>query len=159
MVSFLILADGTIFYDEYSTPVSWSRVTFVHTARITWCCLFSYFISELRRGGLWACPQLSSYSWWGCEYNMYRLMTKLYLWLIWEKLMYVSYTTNQPGSSVRHPAGALAIICLWVLWPGWLMLYGMQCQDDIAPGEFLLLQCACHFFWTGHFNSCMFTIN
>jgi hypothetical protein len=21
------------------------------------------------------------------------------------------------------------------------------CQDDIAPGEFLLLQCACHFFF------------
>jgi hypothetical protein len=51
----------------------------VHTTRIAWCCLFSYFISELRRGGLWACPQLSSYSWWGREYNMYRLLTKLYL--------------------------------------------------------------------------------
>ncbi len=26
----------------------------------------------------------------------------------WEKLMYVSYTTDRPGSSVGHPAGALA---------------------------------------------------
>ncbi len=49
------------------------------------------------------------------EYNMYCLLTKLYLQLFWEKLMYVSYTTDQPGSSVGHPAGALAIICLWVL--------------------------------------------
>ncbi len=71
MVPFLILADGTIVYDEYSTPVGWSRVMLAHTARICWCCLFSYYISELRRGGLWACPQPSSYSWWGCEYNMY----------------------------------------------------------------------------------------
>ncbi len=26
----------------------------------------------------------------------------------WEKLMYVSYTTDLPGSSVGHPEGALA---------------------------------------------------
>ncbi len=32
-----------------------------------------------------------------------------------EKLMYVSYTADRPGSSVGHPAGAHAIICLWVL--------------------------------------------
>jgi hypothetical protein len=29
--------------------------------------------------------------------------------------MYASYTTDLPGSSVGHPAGAVAIICLWVL--------------------------------------------
>jgi hypothetical protein len=46
---------------------------------------------------------------------MYRLLTKLYLQLFWDKLMYVSYTTDPPGSSVGHPAGALALICLWVL--------------------------------------------
>jgi hypothetical protein len=72
MESFLISADGTIVCDEYSTPVRYSRVMLVHTARICWCCLISYFISELRRDGLWAYPQLSSYSWWGCECNMYR---------------------------------------------------------------------------------------
>jgi hypothetical protein len=42
------------------------------------------------------------------EYNVYHLLTKLYLQLFWEKLMYVSYTTDRPGSSVGHPAGALA---------------------------------------------------
>jgi hypothetical protein len=26
--------------------------------------------------------------------------------------MYVSYTTDQPGGSVGHPAGAIALICL-----------------------------------------------
>jgi len=31
MVSFLILADGTIVYDEYSTLARWSKVTLVHT--------------------------------------------------------------------------------------------------------------------------------
>ncbi len=93
---FLILADGTIIYDEYSTPARWSRVTLAHTTRIAWCCLFSYYISELRRGVLLACSQLISYSYWGCEYNMYCLLTKLYLQLFWEKLMYVSYTTDRP---------------------------------------------------------------
>jgi hypothetical protein len=29
--------------------------------------------------------------------------------------MYVSYSTDQPGVSVGHPIGDLAIICLWVL--------------------------------------------
>ncbi len=37
--------------------------------------------------------------------------------------------------------------------------YGMCCHNDVAPGDFLLIQCACQFFWTGHFNSCMCIIN
>ncbi len=130
----------------------------LHFFRITWCCLFSYFIRDLWRYGLWACPQLSSYSWWGCEYNMYRC---------WQ-----NYTSNFLGKadvcelyywltsvSVGHPAGALVIICCWVLSTWLTYAYGMLCQDDIALGEFLLLQCACHFFWTGHINSCVFMIN
>ncbi len=51
--------------------------------------------------------------------------------------------------SVGHPAGALAIICHWVLLIWLTYAYGMLCQDDIAPGEFLLLQCAFQLFWTG----------
>ncbi len=39
-------------------------------------------------------------------------------------------------------------LCLWEL-----------CQDDITPGEFLLLQCACQLFWAGFINSCIFMIN
>ncbi len=93
--------------------------------RIIWCCLFSYFISELWGDRLWACPQLSSsYSWWGCEYNMYHC---------WQ-----NYTSNFLGKadvceliywpasvSVGHPAGALAIICLWVLLTWLTYAYGM----------------------------------
>ncbi len=114
--------------------------------RISWCCLFSYFISELWGDVLWACPQLSSYSWWGWEYNMY---------CCWK-----SYTSNFMGkadvcelnywlasASVGHPAGALAIICCWVLLTWLTYAYGMLCQDDIAPGEFLLLQRACQLFF------------
>jgi hypothetical protein len=33
----------------------------------------------------------------------------------WEKLMYLSYTTDRQGSSVGHPEGVLALLCLWVL--------------------------------------------
>jgi hypothetical protein len=73
--------------------------------------------------------------------------------------MYVSYTTDRPGSSVGHPTGALALICLWVLLTWLTYAYGMLCQDDVNPGEFLLIQCACQFCWTGNFNSCMFMIN
>ncbi len=47
--------------------------------------------------------------------------------------------------SVWHPAGALAITCQWVLLTWLVFAYGMLCQDDVAPGEFLLLECACQF--------------
>jgi hypothetical protein len=49
--------------------------------------------------------------------------------------------------SVGHPAGALAIICLWVLLTWLTYAYGMLCQDDVTPGEFLLIQCACQLFF------------
>ncbi len=49
--------------------------------------------------------------------------------------------------SVGHPVGALAIICLSVLLTWLTYAYGMLCQDDIAPGEFLLVQCACQSFF------------
>ncbi len=123
MVSFFDIADGTIMYDAYSTPAWLSRVLLAYTARIAWCCLFSYFISELRRDGLWACPQLSSYSWWGCEYIMYHCWQN-YTFNVWEKLMYLSYTTDQPGSSVGRPAGALAWSVFGFFWHGCLLLIG-----------------------------------
>jgi hypothetical protein len=78
--------------------------------------------------------------------------------------MYVSYTTDRPGlpgCSVGHPAGALAIICLWVLLTWLTYAYGMLCQDDVAPREFLLVQCACQlFFGLGTFTHvCSRSIN
>ena len=48
---------------------------------------------------------------------------------------------------VEHPTGAVAIICLWVLLTWLTYAYGMLCQDDTAPGEFLLIQCACLLFF------------
>ncbi len=115
---------------------------------IVWCCLFSYFISAFRRDGLWACPQLTSFSWWGCEYNMYCCWQN-YTFNLWEKLMYLSYTADRPGSSVGHPAGALAFFCLWVLWHGWLTLIGCVVKMTLFPGEFLLIQCPCLFVGLG----------
>ncbi len=49
--------------------------------------------------------------------------------------------------SVGHPVGALAIICCWVLLTWLTYAYVMICQDDVAPGEFLLVQCACQLFF------------
>ncbi len=49
--------------------------------------------------------------------------------------------------SVGQPAGALAIICLWVLLTWLTYAYGMLCQDDVAPGEFLLIQYAWQLFF------------
>ncbi len=60
-------------------------------------------------------------------------------------LMYVSYTTDWPV--LGHPAGALTIICHWVLLTWLTYAYGILCQDGIVPGEFLLLQCACQLFF------------
>jgi hypothetical protein len=67
---------------------------------------------------------------------MYRLLTKLYFQLTGEKLMYLSYTTDWPWSSVGHPAGALVKICLWVSLT--LLTYALwdALSKDIAPGEF-----------------------
>jgi hypothetical protein len=48
----LLLADGTIMYDTYSTPMMWFQVRVAYTTRIRWCCLFSYVTSELWRDRL-----------------------------------------------------------------------------------------------------------
>jgi hypothetical protein len=50
--------------------------------------------------------------------------------------MYVSYTTDQPGSSVGHSTGALALICLWVLLAWLTYAYVMLCQDDVILESF-----------------------
>ncbi len=149
MVSFLILADGTIVYDEYSTPVGWSRVTLAHTARICWSCLFSYFISELRRGGLWAFPQRSSYSWWSCEFNCTVVdktipstffgevdVCELYYW---------------PARVFSRASWRCSSLNLSVASFNMVDLRFMGCVVKMMslPGEFLLLQCACQLFGLG----------
>ncbi len=134
----------SIWYILYTSKVIKGNA--LHCFRIAWCYLFSYFIRELWRDGLWANPQLSSYSWWGCEYKMYHCwqnytynfmvkahVCELYYWLA--------------SVSVGHHTGTLAIICCWVLLTWFTYAYEMLCQDDIAPGEFLLLQCACQCFF------------
>jgi hypothetical protein len=63
--------------------------------------------------------------------------------------MYVSYATDWPGFSVGPPVGALALICLWVLLTWLTYAYGMLCQDDDTPGEFLLIQSTYQFFRLG----------
>ena len=77
----------------------------------------------------------------------------------WEKLMYVSYTTDRPGPSVGHPVGALALICLWVLLTWLTYDYGMLFQDNIASWRVFTTPMYMPIVWTRHFNSCMFTIN
>ncbi len=70
----------------------------------------------------------------------------------------MSYTTDQPVfsrasrrcSSYNLSLGSFDMVDLR-LWDA--------CQDDVAPGKFLLLKCACQLFWAGHINSCMFMIN
>ncbi len=74
------------------------------------------------------------------------VVNKTILLTLWGKLMYVSYTTDRPVI-VGHPTGTLAIICLWVLLTWLTCANGILCQDDVAPGEFLLVQCACQLFF------------
>ncbi len=54
------------------------------------------------------------------------------------------WSVSVPGG---HPVGALAIICLWILLTWLTYTYGMLCQDDVAPGECLLIQCASQLFF------------
>jgi hypothetical protein len=69
-----------------------------------------------------------SLEWMGCEpvlnlaatsdeavSTMSTFVNKTILSTFWEKLMYMSYTTDQPGSSGGHPEDALASSCLCVL--------------------------------------------
>ncbi len=86
------------------------------------------------------------------------VVNKTILLTLWRKLMYVSFTTDQPVfsrascrcSSNNLPLGSFDMVDLR-LWDA--------CQDDVSPGK-LLVQCPCQlFFWTGHVNSCMFMIN
>jgi hypothetical protein len=75
------------------------------------------------------------------------------------KLMYVSYTSDRPvfsRASHRSSSYNLSLSSFDMVD----YAYGMLCQDDVAPGEVLLFQCACQlFFLTRHINSCMFMIN
>ena len=73
--------------------------------------------------------------------------------------MYASYTTDHPWSSVGHPIGALALICLWVLLTWLTYAHGMLSQDDVASWRVFTAPMCMPIVWTGHFNSCMFVIN
>ncbi len=145
-------------YDAYSLPIRWSRVTLSYSpGSVSFACS----------------PILSvSFEGMGCEpiLNLAAspdetvsiictVVNKTILLTLWGKLMYVSYTTDRPVfirascrcSSYNLSLGTFNMIDLR-LWDA--------CQDDVAPGKFLLVQCACQlFFWTGHINSCMFMIN
>ncbi len=111
--------------------------------------MFSCFISELRSDGLWACPKLSSYSWWGCEYNMY-LCWQNYLQVLGEVDVCELY--YWPARHGLHPSGALALICLWVLWHGWLTLMGCSVKMMWLL-ESLLVQFVCKYQFVGLDNS------
>ncbi len=114
----------------YPTPVRWSRVTLTCTARIRWCCLFSYFVSKLRRDGLWACPQLSSYSWWGCEYNIY-CWWQNYLQLLGEVDVFELY--YWPARVFSRASWRCSGFTLSLGSLTWLTYaYGMRCQDEVA---------------------------
>ena len=103
--------------------------------RIAWCLLFSYFISELWRDGLWACSQLISYSWWGCEYNIYCCWQNYTFdllvrsWCIWAILLLamVFSRASRRCFSLNLSVGSLT----WLTYTLWDAL-----SKDIAPGEF-----------------------
>jgi hypothetical protein len=73
------------------------------------------------------------------------IVNKTTLLTLWGKLMYVSYTTDWPVfswasrrcSSYNLSLGSFDMVDA----------YGMLCQDDVASGEFLLVQCACKLFF------------
>ena len=128
-ISFL-LADGTIMCDAYSTLTMWFWVRFcVLPGSVGVACSPMLPVSC---GGI-GCEPVSSIchssSWWGCEYSTFCWQN--YAVNFCSKLLYLSYTTDWPGVSVGHPAGALAIFVDGFFWHGWLTLCVTFC-----PGEF-----------------------
>ncbi len=95
-------------------------------------CLFFYFISELRRDGLWACPQPDE-----AVSIICTVVNKLYLQLLGEVdvcELYYWLARVYSGASWRCSSFNLCLGSLtWLAYA-----CGMHCQDDVAPGEFLL---------------------
>jgi hypothetical protein len=128
-------------YDAYSTPIRWSRA------------MLSYLPGSV---GVACSPILSvSFEGMGCEpilnlaatsdeavIIMCTVVNKTILLTSWGKLMYVSYTTDRPvfsRASCRCSSYDLSLDSFDMvdlrLWDA--------CQYDVAPGKFLLVQCAC----------------
>ncbi len=109
-----------------------------HTTRIAWCCLFSYFISELRRGGLWACPQavsiLCTICWQNYTFNFLGEVDvcELYYWPA-----RVFSRASRRCSSLYLSVGSLTWLT-YALWDG-LSRWNRSWRV-------LTLQCACKFF-------------
>jgi hypothetical protein len=133
-------------YDAYSTPIRWLRVT------------LSYLPGSV---GVAYSPILSvSFEEMGCEPVLNLVATpdealsiictvvnKTILQTLWGKLMYVSYTTDWLVFSRASHRRSSYNLSLGVLLTWLTYAYGMLCQDDIAPREVLLIQCACQLFF------------
>ena len=141
-------------YDAYSTPIRWSRIA------------LSYLLGSV---GV-ACSSIISVSFegMGCEPVLNLAATpneavciictvvnKTILLTLWGKLMYVSYTTDQPVfsrascrcSSYNLSLGSFDMVdlCLWDALSKWHSSWRV----------FTCPMCMPIIFWTGHINSCM----
>ena len=75
----ILVADGTILCDAYSTPTMWSRFYALHVPGSVSVACSPIFTSELWKG--WVVSpwpwHLQELFWWGCEY-WYSLLTNMY---------------------------------------------------------------------------------
>jgi hypothetical protein len=99
---------------------------FAYTTRVAWCCLFSFLSVSFDGMGCEPVLNLVAATPDEAVSIICTIVDKTNLQLL-GLLMYVSYTTDRLGGSVGHPAGALAIICLWVLLTWLTYAYGMIC--------------------------------
>ncbi len=145
-------------YGAYSTPIRWSRVTLSYLPGSVGVACSSFLSVSFERIGcepvlnLVATPDEA-------VSIICTVVNKTILQTLWGKLMYVSYTTDQPvfsRASCRCSSYNLSLVsfdmvdlCLWDALS--------RCRSSWRG--FTLPMCMPIIFWTGHINTCMFMIN
>ncbi len=124
----ILVADGTILCDAYSTPTMWSRFYALHVPESVSVACSPMFTSELWKG--WVVSpwpwHLQELFWRGCEY-LYSLLTNMYRQFV------LSWCTFElcywPARSFsRVPLRHASLLCQWVLLHCWLTLMWRSCK-------------------------------
>jgi hypothetical protein len=136
----VLVADGTIMYDVYSTLTKWAMGCEIPEFVSAACS--PMFTSKLLKGV--GCDKPVSmtiavvFFWWGCEYWYSCWQTHTVNSSVVDVHFELCYWPARSFS--RASRRCTSLFCHWVLIHGWLTLSVTFCQDDdVISGEFLTL--------------------